>query len=87
VLLVACGGRALTDSSDASDATDGDAATSGGTSNASEACLGGAPDPGGCGGAAGERPLDAYARLRTACSLNVKVNRRGGPVSIDYCIR
>ena len=34
-----------------------------------------------------EKALEAYARLRTATSLNVKVNRRGGPVSIDYQIQ
>lgn len=31
-----------------------------------------------------EKALEAYARLRTATNLNVKVNRRGAPVSIDY---
>jgi general secretion pathway protein C len=34
-----------------------------------------------------EKALEAYARLRTATSLNVKVNRRGAPVSIDYQIQ
>jgi len=34
-----------------------------------------------------EKALEAYARLRTASSLNVKVNRRGAPVSIDYHIQ
>jgi general secretion pathway protein C len=34
-----------------------------------------------------EKALEAYARLRTASSLNVKVNRRGQPVSIDYRIK
>lgn len=34
-----------------------------------------------------EKALEAYARLRTASALNVKVNRRGGPVSIDYHIK
>src|SRR5690606_30065984 len=34
-----------------------------------------------------ERALEAYARLRTANNLNVKVNRRGSPVSIDYRIK
>jgi general secretion pathway protein C len=34
-----------------------------------------------------EKALEAYARLRTASSLNVKVNRRGAPVSIDYHIK
>lgn len=34
-----------------------------------------------------EKALEAYARLRTSPNLNVKVNRRGNPVSIDYRIK
>jgi general secretion pathway protein C len=34
-----------------------------------------------------EKALEAYARLRTASNLNVKVTRRGQPVSIDYRIK
>jgi general secretion pathway protein C len=34
-----------------------------------------------------EKALEAYARLRTASALNVKVNRRGSPVSVDYHIK
>ena len=34
-----------------------------------------------------EKALEAYARLRTASNLNVKLNRRGNPVSIDYRIK
>jgi general secretion pathway protein C len=34
-----------------------------------------------------EKALEAYARLRTAQNLNVKVNRRGSPVSIDFHIK
>ncbi|RYZ07821.1 MAG: general secretion pathway protein GspC [Myxococcales bacterium] len=34
-----------------------------------------------------EKALEAYARLRTASNLNVKVNRRGAPVSIDLHIK
>jgi general secretion pathway protein C len=34
-----------------------------------------------------EKALEAYARLRTASNLNVKINRRGQPVSIDYRIK
>jgi general secretion pathway protein C len=34
-----------------------------------------------------EKALEAYARLRTAPNLNVKVNRRGQPVSIDLHIK
>ena len=34
-----------------------------------------------------EKALEAYARLRTAGNLNVKVTRRGTPMSIDYRIK
>ncbi|HMJ12259.1 MAG TPA: type II secretion system protein GspC [Polyangiaceae bacterium] len=34
-----------------------------------------------------EKALEAYARLRTASNLNVKLNRRGSPASIDYRIK
>jgi general secretion pathway protein C len=34
-----------------------------------------------------EKALEAYARLRTASALNVSVNRRGSPVSIEYHIK
>ena len=34
-----------------------------------------------------EKALEAYARLRTASNLNVKVNRRGQTMSIDYRIK
>ncbi len=34
-----------------------------------------------------EKALEAYARLRTANNLNVKVSRRGTPMSIDYRIK
>jgi general secretion pathway protein C len=34
-----------------------------------------------------EKALEAYARLRTAGSLKVQVNRRGQPVNIDYNIK
>jgi general secretion pathway protein C len=34
-----------------------------------------------------EKALEAYARLRTASNLNVKVNRRGQPMSIDFRIK
>jgi general secretion pathway protein C len=34
-----------------------------------------------------EAALEAYAHLRTSSNLNVKVSRRGAPVSIDYRIK
>jgi hypothetical protein len=78
LLVLNCGGRSTL-------ATDSDASVGGAGSDANE-CNGGAPD-GGCNGAGGERALEAYARLRTACNLNVKVNRRGAPVCIDYHLK
>jgi hypothetical protein len=83
LLLTDCGGRATADSASAAAGT---AAANGGAANAAGECLGGAADEG-CGGEAGSRPLEEYARLRTACSLAVKVNRRGACVSVDTHIR
>jgi hypothetical protein len=44
-----------------------------------------------CGaGVAGENAsygTRAYATLRSTCRLDVKVNRRGAPVGIDYTIK
>ncbi|HEY6562421.1 MAG TPA: type II secretion system protein GspC [Polyangiaceae bacterium] len=34
-----------------------------------------------------EKALEMYARLRTAGNLNVKLNRRGSPATIDYHIK
>jgi general secretion pathway protein C len=34
-----------------------------------------------------EKALEAYARLRTASSLKVNVNRKGAPVSLEYKIK
>lgn len=34
-----------------------------------------------------EKALEAYARLRTASGLNVKINRRGKPMTLDYSIK
>jgi general secretion pathway protein C len=34
-----------------------------------------------------EKALEAYARLRTASNLNVKLTRRGSPATIDYRIK
>jgi hypothetical protein len=49
--------------------------------NAGEECDAGAA------GATASYGTRAYARLRSACSLDVKVNRRGAPVSIDFTIK
>lgn len=80
-LLLNCGRTAA----DSPGATDSDVSVGGAGSDAND-CSGGAPD-GGCNGAGGERALEAYARLRTACNLNVKVNRRGASVCIDYHLK
>jgi hypothetical protein len=77
LLLLACGGRAAGDSA-------AEAAGSGGVANANnQECLGGESQDFACAGAAGERSLEAYARLHAACRLDVTVNRRGAPVTID----
>ena len=83
LLLIACGGRATADSSRAAMS---DAAANGGAQAAPDECFGGAAWAG-CGGEAGERSLEEYAPLHTACRLSVRVNRRGAPVSIDCHIR
>ena len=76
-----CGGSSTSNSSGA---TEGGASV--GASSDGMECAGAAPD-GGCGGAGGEAVLEPYARLRTACSLSVRVNRRGAPVCIDSHIQ
>lgn len=81
-LMLNCGGATTADSPGAADS---DAAVGGVGGDAIE-CSGGAPD-GGCNGVGGEHALEAYARLRTACSLTVRVNRRGEPVCIDYHLK
>jgi hypothetical protein len=83
LLLVNCGGR---DVSNPPGAVGGATAADGGTASTADECSGGAPD-GGCGGEVGERPLEVYARLRTACNLRVGINRRGAPISIDCHIK
>jgi len=90
VVLVHCGGIAVTptDSDNAHSDDGGSTATATGGNAGSKAengdCVADTFD-GGCGGAAGA-PLDPYARLRTACG-DVNVNRRGNPAPIAFCIR
>lgn len=81
LVLIHCGGHTASSSSGSSS---GNAV--GGAGGGQDECAG-ASSEGGCDGAAGERALEEYARLHTACSLNVRVNRRGKPVCIDYHIR
>jgi len=78
VLLLSCGGT----TTDSPGPAAGEAPVGGAGGEASE-CSGGAAD-GGCNGRGGEAALEAYARLHTACSLTLRVNRRGKPVCIDY---
>ncbi|MES1186612.1 MAG: hypothetical protein ABUL60_22555 [Myxococcales bacterium] len=81
VLLLSCGGT----TTDSPAPAPSEVPVGGASGDASE-CSGGAPD-GGCDGRGGEAALEAYARLRTACSLTVRVNRRGAPVCIDYHLK
>ena len=83
-LLLSCGRVASADA-DTPAVADSDASVGGAAGDANE-CSGGAPE-GGCNGVGGEGALEAYARLRTACSLTVRVNRRGDPVCIDYHLK
>lgn len=78
LLLLHCGGHTITDSSGAPAA--------GGAGRALDGCAGAVSD-GGCDAAGGEGALEEYARLHTACSLNVRVGRRGSPVCVDPHIR
>lgn len=80
--LLNCGRSATADSPGA---TDSEASVGGAGGDAGD--CGGAASDGGCTGVGGEPALAAYAPLRTACSLNVRVNRRGKPVCIDEHIR
>jgi len=80
--LLNCG-RSTT--ADLPGATASEASVGGAGGDAGE-CGGAAPE-GGCTGVGGEPALEAYARLHTACSLTLRVNRRGSPVCIDSHIR
>jgi hypothetical protein len=80
LLLSHCGGE-----TSANPASVGVAQTmSDGAGGAADEC-GGAP-AGGCNDA-GNDGVDSTTGIHTACHLNVKVNRRGKPVCIDYHIR
>lgn len=78
LVLLNCGGSST---ANPPGETDGGASVGGASSDGME-CAGGAAE-GGCGGDA----LEPYARLHTACNLNVRVNRRGAPVCIDLHIQ
>jgi hypothetical protein len=80
--LLNCGGSTT---ADLPGGMDGDA-SGGGASPDDMECAGAAGDGGCDGGGGGEQPLEPYARLRTACNLNVRVNRRGTPVCISLHI-
>ena len=82
LVLLNCGRSATSDSPGAADSEP----SVGGAGGDAGECVGGASD-GGCNGSGGEAALEAYARLHTACNLNVRVNRRGAPVCIDLHIR
>jgi hypothetical protein len=81
-LLVLNCGRSM----DADSPSAADIEAVGGAGGDANECSGGAP-AGGCNGVGGEHALEAYARLRPACNLSVRVNRRGEVVCIDYHIK
>jgi hypothetical protein len=83
LLLLDCGGRFAAD-----EAPFPESATSGGSAGGHRPCaVSGAPADS-CGGAGGDDDeLEHYARLRTACDLSIKVNRRGAAVQVDPCFR
>ncbi len=74
------------ESSSTADASGAGSASGGSASASADDCIGGAPADGGCG-QGGESVVEPYAGLHTACSHNVKVNRRGGSVPVDCHIR
>jgi hypothetical protein len=79
--LLHCGGRAELDSGTAQTADGGaavDAMADDGRST-DDTCAG--------AGGARERPLEPYARLRTACHGSATINRGGAPVPIDPHIK
>jgi hypothetical protein len=86
VALVHCGGISVTpiDSSNAAQDDGGSSAATGGANTESGGCAADTLEAG-CGGEAGDNPLEPYARLRTACGP-VNVNRRGDPVAVTFCI-
>lgn len=87
LVLLQCGGQAVS-TEPAPSATDASGSGPiGGGSATADTCAGGASEDGGCNQGGDDSGLEPYARLRTACSLNASVNRRGRPVSIDCHIR
>jgi hypothetical protein len=87
IALVHCGGISVTpiDSDNATQENGGSSATTSAGSAETGGCMADALEAG-CGGEAGEKPLEPYARLRTACG-QVNVNRRGNPVAVTFCIQ
>lgn len=79
LLLIHCGGETSANPVPAPAA----AATTGGAGGADDDC-GGAP-AGACDGGASEH-TDPTTGVHTACRLNVKVNRRGKSVCLDFHI-
>jgi hypothetical protein len=89
-VLLHCGGKSVTDIAGSDDDTAAGGSTvvsnagSGGTAD-NNGCIDSGVPEGGCGGEGGEKPLEPYARLRTACGLNANVNRNGTPAPISLC--
>lgn len=78
LLLLNCGRSSAADSPNA--------ASHGGAGSDATECAGGATN-GGCNAAGGEPALEAYARIHTACNLNVRINRRGKVICVDLHIK
>jgi hypothetical protein len=91
--LMHCGGKSetyLNAPDDDAAAANGGASiptTAGSGGAATDECADSGTPEAGCGGEAGDPALNQYAPLRTACALNVNVNRRGNPVAICFNIK
>ena len=85
--IVHCGGKSITaidsDDSTPSGGSAASAAGNGGATSATECDDAGFVE-GGCGGEAGDDPVQSYAALRTGCPQNAIVNRNGKPVAICF---
>jgi hypothetical protein len=88
--IVHCGGKSTTtiepDDPTTSGGSAAPAAGNGGATSAAECDDAGLVE-GGCGGEAGDDPVQSYAALRNGCQQNTIVNRGGKPVAICSRIR
>jgi hypothetical protein len=86
--VVHCGGKATTTIESDDSASGGAAASAVGAGAATSTvdCDDAGPSEGGCGGEAGDNPVQTYAGLRTSCQPNTTVNRSGKPGAICFRI-